>query len=193
MTDTTTTTVDPTAQDTNPEASPTSFLGPDYELNPRYHDALAAYFTFIDVDKDGYLSPGELVAETNKPNDITLFSLPYLQQSPALLNKFYEAANIEFRESDSAIGLDAYIKLWVVSAQIDPESAWQDVLRAQERSAPKTGALKKLTRKDLPSGTVPLTPHAAVVRKTLDEINDEVAKALLKAQAKRSRWWRKFW
>ncbi|KNE67096.1 hypothetical protein AMAG_12174 [Allomyces macrogynus ATCC 38327] len=189
MADTTApTAVDPTAQDSNPEASPTSFLGPDYELNPRYHDALAAYFEYIDLDHVGYLLPSNLVAEASKPgsSDVTLFS------APDLLREFYKAADIEFRDSDLGIGLAAYIKLWVITAQIEPESAWQDVLRAQERSAPRTGALKKLTRKDLPSGIVPLTPRAAKARKTLDEINDAVAKAVQKTLAKRSRWWRKF-
>ncbi|KAJ3344793.1 hypothetical protein GGF32_008947 [Allomyces javanicus] len=109
MATTTPTAVDPTAQDTNPEASPTSFLGPNYELNPRYHDALAAYFTYLDMDKVGYLTPGILAAEISIKQGSsagTLFSVP-----EDLLRKFCKAANIEFRDSDLGIGLDAYINM----------------------------------------------------------------------------------
>ncbi|KNE60471.1 hypothetical protein AMAG_05858 [Allomyces macrogynus ATCC 38327] len=121
---TTTAPADPMAQYANPEATATSFLGPDYQLNPRYRAAIAADFASLDTDKDGYLTPADLAAEaSSSPDQAALFRVK------DLLRQVYQVTGTEYRDHDLAINFDAYINLMAITAQVEPESSWRDLRR----------------------------------------------------------------
>ncbi|KAJ3349193.1 hypothetical protein GGF32_005765 [Allomyces javanicus] len=158
MTDTTTTATaapaaDPMAQYANPEATDTSFLGPDYEINPRYRDAIAAVFAAIDMDKDGHLTPYNLLVEAG-PENRSIFDY-----SKDVLRQIYQRTGTQYRDSDVAINLDAYLNLMAIMAQVEPESTWGILRRMRGRNVHEAEVLQKLKRTDMPSGEL-RTPRA---------------------------------
>ncbi|KAJ3371374.1 hypothetical protein GGF31_003297 [Allomyces arbusculus] len=152
--------------------------GPDYDINPRYRDAIAAVFAVLDSDKDGYLTRTNLAAEAgSKSGQSAMF------RSEPLLREIYQLTGTQYRDSDLAINLDAYLNLLAITAQVEPESAWGDLRRMRGRNVLGAEVLQKLKRTDMPSGEL-RTPRAQLVRTNLDRLNNTLIAAA--AQSKRS-------